>query len=122
MEKHKILVVDDEVSVARFLRELFESRGFIVNMVTDSRDALADFQEKPNEYDVVITDQTMPGLTGAEMAMAMLKVRPDIPIILCTGFSEQIDEASVSQMGIKRYFLKPVDTFKLLEAAQDLCA
>ncbi len=122
MGKHRVLVVDDEVSVAKFLRELFESRGFTVDMVTDSRDALADFQERPNDFDVVITDQTMPGLTGAEMAMVMLQVRPDIPIILCTGFSEQIDETSVSQMGIKRYFLKPVDSFKLLEAAQELCA
>jgi CheY-like chemotaxis protein len=65
------------------------------------------------EFDIVITDQTMPGLTGTELARQLMSVRPDIPIILYSGFAEGIDDAALRQGGIREFFRKPVDTDRL---------
>ena len=103
-----VLVVDDEESIVGFMTALLENLGCRVTGLTSATAALALFSADPLGIDMVITDQTMPELTGAELARAMLVRRPDLPIILSTGYSNSIDEDSARQIGIRRLLMKPV--------------
>jgi len=118
--KKHILVVDDERSVAGFLRELFETRGYRVTVEIDSVKALEIFKKDPGKFDLVITDQTMPKLTGAELSKQILSTRSSMPIILCTGYSEVIDENQAFEIGINEYLTKPIDPVKLCNAVTRL--
>lgn len=111
----RILLVDDDVVLAKVQGELLEDSGFDVTVTTSSKEALNMFQEKNNEYDVVITDYTMPELTGGELAKAFIKMRPNIPIIMCTGFSEYLDEKGAEAIGIRNYLYKPVKLSDLVD-------
>ncbi|MFZ5812574.1 MAG: response regulator [Thermodesulfobacteriota bacterium] len=104
----RILYVDDEESLAEIGAELLASLGFQVTAETDSRKALARFRADPGAFDVVVTDQTMPGLSGADLARELLDIRPDLPIILVTGFSESLSKERVRALGIRDFLLKPV--------------
>ncbi len=95
--------------------QLLERLGYRVTARTSSREALAKFSAAPQDVDLVITDMTMPQLTGKELAAAMLQIRPDLPIILCTGFSEIITEEAAQQVGIKAFTLKPIIMKELAE-------
>lgn len=118
-----LLIVDDEESVAMFISELLDINDYQVTMMTDSTEALSLFKQNPQSFDLVITDQTMPGITGAELATKMLQLRSDIPIILCTGYSEKIDEESAKSIGIQRFLEKPLESKVLLESVGELlCA
>ena len=75
---------------------------------TSSPEALEQFQAAPDKFDLVITDMTMPQMTGKELAAEMLKIRPELPIILCTGFSEIITEDAAKQAGIQAFIMKPI--------------
>jgi PAS domain S-box-containing protein len=86
----RILVVDDEDAITKLVKSLLSRQGYRVETCTDSVKALGWFEENPQAFDLIILDQTMPGLTGAEMARRMLARRPNLPIILCTGFSESL--------------------------------
>ena len=77
---------------------------------TSSVEALAAFRAQPDRFDLVITDQTMPNMTGADLAGALLRLRPDLPIILCTGFSEVISPEQAKSLGIREFVLKPMVT------------
>jgi DNA-binding NtrC family response regulator len=79
-------------------------------------DALDLFSKRPELFDIVITDQTMPDLTGKELAQKLIHIRPDIPIILCTGFLNQITSESMKSPGIRESILKPVDILTIAEA------
>ena len=103
-----ILVVDDEVPVARMFCGLLKSLGYSVAMSTSSIEALALFRTKPNDFDLVITDMTMPNMTGDRLAIELMKIRPDIPVILCTGYNKKISDESASEMGIKAFVYKPI--------------
>jgi PAS domain S-box-containing protein len=103
----RILFVDDEAMLAELGKELLESLGYSVTVPLNSREALDLFQSNPQAFDLVVTDMTMPGLTGKELAKELMSIRPDIPIILCTGFSELINEDQALQAGIKGYIMKP---------------
>ncbi len=81
----------------------------------DSLEALKIFQTQSDYFDLVITDQTMPKLTGIQLASELLKTRPNIPIILCTGFSDQVSEKTAANFGITEFIMKPVDIRKLTE-------
>jgi len=78
--------------------------------------ALEAFKAKPDNYDLVITDMTMPKMTGAQLTAELQEIRPDIPVILCTGFSETIDEENIEIMGISAYIEKPILRNKMAEA------
>jgi len=117
-----ILIVDDEQSVARFMGELFEMSGYRISIETDSTEAFERFTSDPSNYDLLVTDQTMPGLSGYELAERMLRLRPDFPIILCTGYSEKISAEKAFQLGIKSYQHKPVDLGTLSRIVADLLA
>lgn len=116
----RILIVDDEESIARFMGDLFENRGGKPTIMVDSQAALDLFSQDPTAFDLVITDQTMPGLTGAELAQEMLALRPELPVILCTGYSEQVDEAKAKALGIRGYLTKPMDVKTLFNLVQSL--
>ena len=103
-----ILYVDDEEAIASVGHDLLTSIGYTVTTCTSSRDALEIFRQSPERFDLVITDMTMPNMTGANMAREMLKLQPEIPIILTTGFSEKIDEKEAKKIGIREFLLKPV--------------
>ena len=104
----RILFVDDEHALADIGREMLESLGFNVSVETDARRALDLFRRNPHEFDLVVTDQTMPDLTGAELAGEILALRPDMPVILCTGFSETVSPEKAKALGIRDFLLKPV--------------
>lgn len=115
-----ILVVDDEASIVSLLKEVLSSHGFNVTGFTDSELALSHFKENTKKYDIVITDQTMPNLTGAELSKSLISIQPDISIILCTGYSERLDEKNAQNVGIKTYLNKPVSMKKLLSTITQL--
>jgi len=104
----KILFVDDEKSLVNIGKEMLEQLGYKVVGKTNSLKALKVFSELPGEFDLIITDQTMPHLTGADFAKKVFLIRPDIPIILCTGFSEVISEEKAKSIGIREYIMKPI--------------
>ena len=103
-----ILFVDDEEFLVEIGKDMLERLGYEVVAHTSSYDALKDFKEQPDGYDLVITDMTMPEMTGDRLAHKIKKIRDDIPIIICTGFSEKISSDNVKQMGINEYLMKPV--------------
>jgi CheY-like chemotaxis protein len=103
-----ILLVDDETMLAELGKVMFERLGYKVTMLTNSLEALTIFENQPERFDVVITDQTMPGITGMDMAKLMLKIRPDIPIILCTGYSTLVSEEHAKAEGIAGFAMKPL--------------
>ena len=113
LEGH-VLVVEDEQSVLQYIEEVLKGAGCRVTALTDSQRALALFEEQPSEFDLVVTDQTMPELTGRDLALAVLAARPDLPVVLCTGYSDQIDEQEAEILGITAFLRKPVETEILL--------
>jgi len=104
----RILFVDDEPDLTKTSKKNLESLGYDVVVRNSSRDALELFKSLPHEFDLVITDMTMPNMTGDALAKELLSIRPDLPIILCTGFSANIDEEKAAAMGIRAFVSKPV--------------
>ena len=109
MGNERILFVDDEMSLVKMGRQRLEGLGYKVDDRTDPVEALELFRASPDRFDLVITDMTMPGMTGDKLAQEILKIRPDIPTILCTGYSDKIDSESASELGISEFIAKPVD-------------
>ena len=105
----RILIVDDEKSMADIGRKRLERLGYEVEARTDPMEALELFRADPDQFDLVITDMTMPHITGDNLVKEILKIRPDMPTILCTGFSEKIDEEKAKEIGIRGYIEKPFD-------------
>ncbi len=104
----RILLIDDEQMLAELGRTMLERLGYKVTVQTGSLEALAAFESQPDAFDLVITDQTMPGMTGIDMARRMLQIRPDLPVILCTGNSSIELEEKVISANIKGFALKPL--------------
>jgi PAS domain S-box-containing protein len=104
----KILVVDDEVFQTDMSKHLLGLLGYKVETCNRASEALTLFRNAPQKFDLVITDMVMPGMTGDELARQLLQLRPDLPIILCTGYSENITEAKAKELGIKGFALKPL--------------
>lgn len=110
-----VLFVDDEAMLVDMSRQILERLGYQVTACTSSVEALQHFQKDPAAFDLVITDMTMPQMTGKELATAILKINPGIPIILCTGFSETITEEAAKRIGIQAFILKPIVMSDLAE-------
>ena len=106
-EEH-ILLIDDEEILLEMSRKMFERMGYRVTPKTNSLEALSTFMNQPDSFDLVITDQTMPIMTGMDLARRMLQVRPELPIILCTGYSSLISEEKAKSIGIKGFAFKPI--------------
>ncbi len=107
--EERILVVDDEPDLIEITTHRLESLGYTVTGMTNSSDALIIFESMPDKFDLIITDQTMPKLTGAELVEKIIDIREDIPVILCTGYSTKVDAQRAEEIGIKAFLIKPVD-------------
>lgn len=112
----RIWVLDDEPAVGRYLGTLLESWGYKVRVFNEPFHALAAFEIEENDVDLLITDQTMPGLSGVALALRVHSLRPNLPIILCTGNSDRIERTELLRRGIRRCFTKPVASNELLKA------
>jgi len=104
----RVLFVDDEPLVAGLAVALLGRLGYRVRTFTDSRQALAAFEAEPDAFDLVITDMTMPGVTGEALARRVKRLRPDLPVILCTGYSETMNAEKARSLGIDEFAMKPV--------------
>ncbi len=102
-----ILFVDDEAAIAQLAQETLRKAGYHVTSLTSSMEALRVFQENPKRFDLVFLDVTMPRMTGVELARELLKLRPDVPVILGTGFSEFITAEEAKRMGVREFVMKP---------------
>jgi CheY-like chemotaxis protein len=105
--RERILLVDDEQALVQVGKMMLEKLGYEVVPMLSSVEALELFRAEPERFDLVITDMTMPHMTGDKLAQEMMAVRPNIPIVLCTGFSERISEKRAKEMGIPEYVMKP---------------
>jgi len=111
----KILLVDDEEPIVLLEQMMLEKLGYQVTVRTSSPDALAAFKSNPGNFDLVISDRGMPNMTGEQLARELISVRPGIPIILCTGFSDENDGNRARAMGVKGFLKKPVATADIAE-------
>jgi PAS domain S-box-containing protein len=116
----RILFVDDEPFIMEISKQILNRLGYQVDTRTDPLEALERFRKDPGRYDLVITDMTMPGMTGDRLAVELLRIRPGLPILLCTGFSEQITEASALEMGIKGFILKPMAMAEIAQKIREV--
>ena len=114
----RLLVVDDEEMITGMLRVILQNLGYQVTICGDSLKALALVEQDTAAFDLLITDMTMPNLTGFELAQKALALRPDLPVILCTGFSELINKEQAKAMGIRAYLMKPVSVRELAQAVR----
>ncbi|MCP3941900.1 MAG: response regulator [Desulfobacteraceae bacterium] len=109
-----IMVVDDDKDIRNLTRELLENIGYTAHSFQDGEKALAAFEENPDYFDLIITDMAMPRMTGYELAKRVLHIRSKMPIILCTGYSENITKHHAIEIGISRYLQKPLQNQDLL--------
>jgi PAS domain S-box-containing protein len=116
----RILIVDDDPSIVQLSRKMLEYLGYEVTAFTNSMETLHEFQKRPGNFDLVITDMTMPNMTGAELAKQILTIQPDMPIILCTGFSEMMNEEKAKSLGIRAFIMKPVNRTDLAESVRNV--
>ena len=108
-----IILVDDEESIIYVGRLRLERLGYKVEARMNPVEALELFRADPDRFDLVITDMTMPQMNGDQLVKEVLKIHPDMPTILCTGFSERIDEEKAKSIGIRKYIEKPINSSKL---------
>ena len=106
--RERILFVDDEAALVDIGKQMLQSLGYHVVTRTSSIEALEAFRTQPDQFDLLITDNSMPNMTGVELAKNIKRIRPDMPVILCTGFSETVSEEKVKALSITGFIMKPV--------------
>ena len=111
-----MLVVDDEHAVLAFMRELLETWGLDVTPCTSAAEALDALDAATEPYDLVITDQTMPRMTGLQLAEAIARRRPDLPVVLYTGYAEGLPDCGAEAAGVRALVRKPVEPAELRNA------
>jgi len=105
-----IIVVDDEETILTSTSELLSDYGYTVHSFLDASLAYKKFKKTPDAFDLIITDMTMPGMTGEELSLNIFDIQKQTPIILCTGYSEKLSKNKALKMGIKKYLQKPIDS------------
>ena len=105
--KEQILYVDDEDFLIDLGKNMLKKLGYRVETRTQPIEALEVFRANPDEFDLVISDMTMPNMTGDILAAELMNIRPDVPVIICTGYSERIDDQRAQELGIKGLMMKP---------------
>ncbi|MCP4755919.1 MAG: response regulator, partial [Proteobacteria bacterium] len=103
----RILFVEDEIDIVELVKESLELLGYRTTVMTDSRLAMEEFAGRPDDYDLVVTDQTMPKMTGLVLARKILDLRPAMPVILCSGFSKEVTPEKIKEIGIRIHMTKP---------------
>lgn len=116
----RILFVDDDEGLVNMWKMILDGLGYHVATKTSSQEALEVFSSQPEAFDLVITDQTMPGMTGVELAQELMGIRPDIPIILYTGYSSKVSIKEAQDMKIRKFFVKPVEARQLAMAIREI--
>ena len=116
----KVLFVDDEEVLARWGEQVLMHLGYSVVAKTNPHEAIELFRRQPNQFDIVVTDQTMPTMSGEAFAKMLLDIRPDIAIVLCTGFSHIMSEEKAKQLGLKGFLMKPVNGADLAKTLQEV--
>lgn len=111
----RILLVEDEQLLARMWEGILGHLGYRVSTRSSGRDALETFRDSPDDFDLVITDQVMPGLTGTELVCNLRHLRPDIPVILMTGYCETVTPEVIEKLDIQAFVLKPISTSDLAQ-------
>jgi PAS domain S-box-containing protein len=106
--EERILLVDDEENLVSVERRMLESLGYHVTARTDSTEALELFRKSPDDFDLVITDYTMPKMTGLDLATEMIRIRPDLAVLLCSGYTERITQETAGGLGIREFLMKPL--------------
>ncbi len=104
----RILLIDDETALVNIGKQMLESLGYKITTRTSSIEALELFKAKADSFDLVITDMTMPNMTGDKLASELIRIKPEIPVVLCTGYSVQINRDQALAMGIRAFVSKPV--------------
>jgi CheY-like chemotaxis protein len=112
----RILLVDDEPGLLSAEQKMLELLGYRVTAVRDGAEAFELFRSRPEDIDLVITDQTMPGVSGLQLAKECMSIRADLPVILCTGFSETVTPEQAQAVGVREYLLKPLMLTDVAEA------
>jgi PAS domain S-box-containing protein len=115
----RILLVDDEPAIAKVQKQSLERLGYVVEISTDSNEALERFMAEPSRFDLLLTDMTMPRMTGDTLAHRVREIVPDLPVILCTGFSEKMDPDRSRELNINCFLMKPIKKAKLADAIKD---
>jgi len=116
----RILFVDDEESLVDVGTDMLKQLGYKVTPKSSPVEAWERFRRNPHQFDLVITDYTMPLLTGVDMAREMIHIRPDIPVILCTGFSESVTEEKALKAGIRKFVMKPLRRREIARAIRQV--
>jgi len=122
-KSYRILLVDDDIHLLKLGERIIQGLGYNVISHSKSTDALELFRDLPNQFDLVITDYRMPEMDGAELSHEILKITPDIPIIMCSGFSSDFSEEDAHRLGINWFIRKPLmkkDFATLIEEALNL--
>lgn len=114
-ERKRILLIDDEAAVLDVTKRILEHIGYQVTAIQSSIDALGLFRDDPGRFDLVISDVCMPGMTGDRLAHSLMEINREIPVILCTGYSDQISEADARRSGIREFVMKPLRMKELSE-------
>ncbi|MEA3467218.1 MAG: response regulator [Thermodesulfobacteriota bacterium] len=114
-----ILLVDDEIGLVQSGQQMLEYHGYTVTAMTSSPDAYHLFVKQPDSFDFIITDQAMPSMQGTELASKILAIRPNIPVILCTGYSATITEKNIKEIGIQELVMKPLSLEKFSHALKN---
>ncbi|MBW1780331.1 MAG: PAS domain S-box protein [Deltaproteobacteria bacterium] len=114
--RERILFVDDEAEIADSAKEILEGLGYQVEIETSSVKALWLFSQRPDEFAIVITDMTMPRMTGEVLAKEILRIRPDIPIVICTGYGDLINEDRAKEIGVRELIMKPASIANVADA------
>lgn len=118
--RERILLVDDDGVLLETQERILLRLGYAVVALQSSVTALEEFKKQPHKFDLVITDQTMPRMTGLDLARECITIRPDIPIILCTGYSESVSEEMIRDAGVSAFLMKPVVLAKLAHTVRDV--
>ena len=106
--KGTVMFVDDEVSITKWAKDMLEDMGYMVVVFISGPEALQAFKQNPDQFDVIVTDQTMPGMTGELLARQVMSIRPGFPVILCSEFSYTMNKEKAFAMGLRAYLPKPV--------------
>ena len=116
----RILFIDDETTLVNIGKQMLESLGYEVTTRTSSIEALELFKTKSDSFDLVITDLTMPNMTGDQLANELIRIRPEMPIVLCTGYSSRINQEQALAMGFGAFVSKPVLKKELAETIREV--
>ncbi|MCP5150844.1 MAG: response regulator [Ectothiorhodospiraceae bacterium] len=118
----RVLVVDDERTIAQFIGELLEFSGYDALVHTDPMAALEAVRAAGGAIDLVVSDQTMPGMVGTDLAARIHELAPDVPVILCSGYNDVVNPDNAPEHGLARYLNKPVDAARLVAIVAEVLA